>query len=129
MRRYLFLLLLIFAVSILAAVESDPSETVGYVKYDALTGLNLVAMPMDDGLMFCSEVGTYMSPDDYVDTINLWNNATQSYDAAVNYGGGFWDPDYPVSIGTPMFISSSSAITWPAGPRGTGLSTPSTSRK
>jgi hypothetical protein len=222
MKKVLFILILIASLSILVSVESDPSETVGYVKYDALTGLNLVAMPMDDGMMFCSEVGTYMSPDDYVDTINLWNNATQSYDAsvnygggfwdpdnmvgpgevlffntampltyysigampaanaqynilpglnnimlplnksalsftslvgtdigpsdeidtinlwnnatqsydaAVNYGGGFWDPDYPVSIGTPMFISSSSAITWPAGPRGTGLSTPSTSRK
>ena len=57
MKKILLPLLLILAVGMLAAVESEPSEVVGYVKYDCLVGLNLVAMPMDDGLTLTSEVG------------------------------------------------------------------------
>jgi len=46
MKKILLPLLLILAVGMLAAVESEPSEVVGYVKYDCYTGLSYVAIPM-----------------------------------------------------------------------------------
>jgi len=46
MKKILLPLLLILAVGMLAAVESEPSEVVGYVKYDCYTGFSYVAIPM-----------------------------------------------------------------------------------
>jgi len=110
MKKVLFILILIASLSILVSVESDPSETVGYVKYDMLPGLNLVAMPMDDGMTLSSEVGAYIDPtmDPLVlDTINLWDAATQTWNASVNYGGGFWFPDNPVATGSVLYLNTS----------------------
>jgi hypothetical protein len=112
MKKVLLIMTLIVLMGVLSAVESAPSETVGYVKYEAVPGLNFVAMPMVDGMMWTSEVGTYMSPDDMVDTINLWNSATQSYDASINYGGGFWDPDLEVGTGSVLFFNTYAALTY-----------------
>jgi len=110
MKKYLFVLLLIVSAGILLAVESAPSETVGYVKYPSVVGLNFAAMPMDDGMTLISEVGAYMGPNDEIDTINLWNSAGQYWDACVNYGGGFWDPDLPVGPGSVLYYYSSVAF-------------------
>lgn len=106
MKKLLFVLLVLLAFGLLTAVESDPSATVGYVKYPSVVGLNFAAMPMDDGMTWTSEVGTYMGPLDEIDTINLWSPA-QYWDASINYGGGFWDPDLPVGPGSVMLYSSS----------------------
>lgn len=110
MKKILLIMTLIVSLSILLAVESAPSETVGYVKYPAVAGLNFAAMPMDDGMMWTSEVGTYMSPDDYVDTINLWDASIQQWSASVNYGGGYWDPEQEVGPGTVLFFSTAMAL-------------------
>jgi hypothetical protein len=112
MKKVLFILMLMVSMSILLAVESAPSETVGYVKYDALVGLNLVAMPMNDGMTLTSVVGAYMSPEDYVDTINLWDNATQSWVGAVNFTGGYWEPDLAVMPGDVLFFNTSTPLTY-----------------
>lgn len=111
MKKLLLPLLLVLLISMLAAVESDPSEVVGYVKYDCVPGLNFVAMPMDDGLMLTSEVGAvYNVADEYIDTINMWNSDTQAWDFAVNYGGGFWDPDLEVGTGYVLYFNTSAAF-------------------
>jgi len=106
MKKYLFVLLLIVSLSILLAVESAPSETVGYVKYPSVVGFNFAAMPMDDGMTLVSEVGMYMGPNDEIDAIFLWNNSGQYWDGCTNYGGGFWDPDLPVGPGSVLYYSS-----------------------
>jgi len=49
MKKILLPLLLILTVGMLAAVESEPSEVVGYVKYDCYTGFSYVAIPMGEG--------------------------------------------------------------------------------
>ena len=189
-------------------VESVPSEVVGYVKYPCVAGLNLVALPMNQGYTAASEVGDaysgyidqinfwfgdyqvwesatyydfgFWDPDFAVapgsvvmihalspfnlysigklpstnaqynivfgdntamiplnksslintaligpsigneesgNTINIWDSAAQSWVASVNYGGGYWDPALPTSIGTPMFLNSGSSFLWPTGPR------------
>jgi hypothetical protein len=110
MKKVLLIMTLIVLMGVLSAVESAPSETVGYVKYPSVAGLNFAAMPMDDGMVWVSEVGIYMGPNDEIDTINLWSSAGQYWDACVNYGGGFWDPDLPVGPGSALYYSSSYAF-------------------
>jgi len=94
-------------------VESAPSEIVGYVKYDCVAGLNLVAMPMDQGLTLTSEVGAiYNVGSDYIDTINLWDPASQAWVACTNYGGGFWDPDNAVAPGSVLYFNTTTPLTF-----------------
>ena len=113
MKKILLPLLLILAVGMLAAVESEPSQVVGYVKYDCLVGLNFVAMPMDDGLSLTSEVGAiYNATNENIDTINLWDPASQTWSFATNYGGGFWDPDLPVAPGSILFFNTIAPLTF-----------------
>jgi len=47
MKKIILPLLLILTVVMLAAVESEPSEVVGYVKYPIYNGYSYVAQPMD----------------------------------------------------------------------------------
>ena len=115
MKKILLPLLLILAVGMLAAVESEPSAIVGYVKYDCVVGDNFVAMPMVQPYTTTAEFGAVFG--ESINTINIWNPTTQTWDASVNYGGGFWDPEYSVSIGTPLFLNSYLAITWPSSTR------------
>jgi len=97
----------------LAAVESEPSEVVGYVKYDCLVGLNLVAMPMDDGLTLTSEVGAiYNATNENIDAINIWDPASQTWFFSTNYGGGFWDPDLPVAPGSILYFNTITPLTF-----------------
>jgi hypothetical protein len=57
MKRFILPLMILLFVGSLLAVESAPSEVVGYVKYDCVAGLNLVALPMSQGYTLSSEVG------------------------------------------------------------------------
>jgi hypothetical protein len=108
MKRFILPLLILLFVGSLFAVESAPSEVVGYVKYDCVAGLNFVAMPMVDGYTLTSEVGAvYNVDDEYIDTINIWNPDTQAWDYAVNFGGGFWDPDLEVGTGSTLYFNTS----------------------
>jgi hypothetical protein len=109
MKRYLFVLLLIVSIGLLVAVESAPSATVGYVKYPSVAGLNLVAMPMNDGVTLTSQIGDAYAAQTYIDAINLWLPGSQSWNAALE-AGGYWDPDLPVGPGSVLMLSSSAAF-------------------
>lgn len=113
MKKLILPLLLILGITMLVAVESAPSEVVGYVKYDCVPGLNFVAMPMDQGLTTTAEVGAvYNVADEYIDTINLWDPAIQDWTASTNYGGGFWDPELPVGPGSILYFNTSTALSF-----------------
>jgi len=108
MKKFILPLLVLLFVGSLFAVDSDPSEVVGYVKYDCVAGLNLVALPMEQGYMLASEVG-----DSYagaLDQISTWNAADQVWENAVFYdfgdGTGLWDPDFTVAAGSVLMISA-----------------------
>jgi len=125
MKRFILPLLLLLAVGLLIAAESEPSEVVGYVKYDCVAGLNLVALPIEQGFTLSSEVGdTYPGQ---IDQISRWDADLQFWESAVFYdfgdGTGIWDPDFNVSIGTPVMASVTSPTTWPQGPRGNNQGT------
>ena len=104
MKKLIIPLLFIFAIGILAAVESEPSAIVGYVKYPCVQGLNFVALPMDQEYNLVSQVGnTYP---DLIEAISYWDASTQSWVASVYYPElEMWDPDFDVVIGMPLMVS------------------------
>jgi len=105
MKKFILPLLLILAVGMLAAVESEPSEVVGYVKYDCVTGLNFIALPMDTGYNMASDLAvTYPG---IMDAINYWDPITQSWVAA-QYIPDFeiWDGDFSVAPGKALMINA-----------------------
>jgi len=102
MKKLIIPLLFIFAFSILAAVESEPSEIVGYVKYPCVVGLNHIALPMDQGLTMASDFAALYP--DMLDNMSYWDAESQSWVAAVNLG--YWQGDFPVQSGSVMMINS-----------------------
>jgi len=103
MKKFILPLLLILTVGMLAAVESEPSEVVGYVKYDCVVGLNLVALPMDQNLNLASDIGNNYSG--LTDAISYWDASTQTWFSAVYYVDfDMWDPDFAVSPGSVLMV-------------------------
>jgi len=87
-------------------------------QYNIIPGLNTIMVPLNmSTLTLTSEVAASIGDGEYLDTINLWDAVSQTWAFATNYGGGFWDPDLSVSIGTPLFVNSTNSVTWPTGPR------------
>jgi len=86
-------------------------------SYDVIAGNNTVMIPLNrSDLSTTALAGATMGDGLTVNTINLWNSSAQSWDASINYDG-FWDPEFDLTIGTPLFISSGSAFTWPSATR------------
>jgi hypothetical protein len=110
MKKMLLALLIVVSLGMLLAVESAPSAVVGYVKYDCVVGDNLVAMPLVQTYTTTTEFGAPYGED--INTINIWNPTTQAWDASVNYGGGFWDPELPVGTGSVLFFNTTVPLTY-----------------
>jgi len=110
MKKLILPLLLLVAFGMLAAVESDPSAVVGYVKYDMVVGNNLVAMPMEQTFTTTTEFGVALGED--LNTVMVFNQTSQSWEAAVNYGEGYWDPEYPVATNSVLFCNATVATTY-----------------
>jgi len=100
MKKLIIPLLFIFAIGILAAVESEPSAIVGYVKYPCVAGLNHIALPMDQGLTMASDFAALYP--DMLDAMSYWDNINQGWIAAVNLG--YWEGDFPIHPGSVMMI-------------------------
>lgn len=108
MKKLLLPLLLILSFSFLAAVESDPSAVVGYVKYDLAAGLNLVALPMDQGFTSASAFGTYAG----ANIVQKWDPATESWSPMISemeLMPGWWDGDFVVGPGDVVMINVAGA--------------------
>jgi len=100
MKKLILPLLLLVAFGMLAAVESDPSNVVGYVKYPCVVGLNHIALPMDQNLTMASDWAA-----DYpglMDAMSYWDAATQSWISALDLG--YWEGDFPVGPGSVMML-------------------------
>jgi len=103
MKKLILPLLLLVAFGMLAAVESAPSEVVGYVKYDMVAGLNLVALPMATDWLWASDLGTAQSGN--VDAIFAWNATDQLWSGAADLGG-FWDGDFEIGSGDVLWVNA-----------------------
>ncbi|HNX03619.1 MAG TPA: hypothetical protein PKM71_08145 [Candidatus Cloacimonas sp.] len=101
MKKFILPLLLILTVGMLAAVESEPSAMVGYVKYDCIVGLNLLALPMDQGYGLASDIGLQYTG--ITDAISYFDPITQDWSTAVDLGG-FWDNDFTVGNGSVLLM-------------------------
>jgi len=106
MKKFILPLLLILTVGMLAAVESEPSEVVGYVKYDCVTGLNFIALPMDQGYTTSSQFG--MEYSGMIDAINYWDSSSQTWIASIYYPApdDVWDPEFPITTGSVIMINA-----------------------
>jgi len=106
MKKLILPLLLLLGITMLMAVESAPSAVVGYVKYDCLAGLNMVALPMDQAFTTSSELG--MAYPGMLDGINAWDAASQTWVGSVYYPApdDVWDPELPIGPGTVYMVNA-----------------------
>lgn len=107
MKKFILPLLLLLAVGMLAAVESDPSAVVGYVKYECQPGLNFIALPMDAGFTLASEAVAAYNLNGEIDNISVWVNdpLVQTWDTTTHQGDNFFDPDPVVGPGSVIYIT------------------------
>lgn len=106
MKKFILPLLLLLAIGMLAAVESDPSAVVGYVKYPCLVGNNHIALPMDQAYAMASNFA-----DNYpgnMDAMSYWDAATQSWMTAFDLG--YWEGDFAVQPGSIMMVNALTAF-------------------
>jgi len=98
----LCLMAVIFVCASLFAVESEPSEIVGYVAYELQQGLNFVAIPMvDEGLSWAEDLANAIGP---VDVVNKWNPDGQTWNAAYEFGGAWNDDEEGFIAGTGVYL-------------------------
>jgi hypothetical protein len=101
MKRAFLAFLLIFSLVMLSALESDPSETVGFVKYGCVVGLNFTALSLDAGYTTAAGVGGDIAS---ADQISEWNSGTQAWSSANKSPFGTWLNDFDVDNGHPLMI-------------------------
>jgi hypothetical protein len=104
MKKFILPLLVLLFVGSLFAVESAPSEVVGYVKYELVAGNNTIALPMDQPYAFASEVGDAIGATD----VAYYNSATQAWEG-INATPFGWSGDFAVTNGQALWISVDSA--------------------
>jgi len=118
MKKVIIPLILLLAVAFLMAVESDPSDTVGYVKYDLLAGSNLIALPMQSGFITASALGDAIG----AATISEWNAAGQTWNQKSNGMFG-WNGTFATDIAMPVMVSVTTPVVWPT-PPGRNINSP-----
>ena len=109
MKKFILPLLLILTVGMLAAVESEPSEVVGYVKYDVAEGNSMLAIPMTTTYTMAGDLGTALG----ATTVSYWNNTFQGFVAA-NYIDWMddWDNNFPITSGSVLMVNAPTATTF-----------------
>lgn len=103
MKKLILPLLLLVAFGMLAAVESAPSEVVGYVKYDAYTGYSYVAQPMD---VTTTAQAIGIANQAMLSHIYKFNAATQGWES-IEYDMDFeeWLGDFNVNPGDVLLFN------------------------
>lgn len=106
MKKFILPLMLLFFVGTMFAVESTPSDVVGYVKYECVANANgsnnLVALPMGTQFTMASDLG-----DAYpgvIGAVTGWDNVTQGW-AAAYLSGGTWYGDFAVAPGMSYMLT------------------------
>lgn len=108
MKRFILPLLILLFVGSLFAVESAPSEVVGYVKYDLVAGNNTIALPLDQPLTMAGEVGDAIG----ATAVGYFNPTTQVWSLATKNFLGVWSNNFAVSNGAPLWINVASATSF-----------------
>lgn len=94
-------------IAVSGRTESAPSEVVGYFKQHCVSGLNMIALPMEIPWSWVSELGSeYQSS---VESIYYWDAAVQTWVGATDLGG-CWDGDFAIHTNDVLFVSNTSVI-------------------
>jgi len=102
MKKLLLPLLLVLAIGMLSAVESDPSNVVGYVKYEIGVGNNFVAIPMECPWTWAGEdLGASFAGN--VDQVSWWDPAAQDFLTASDLGF-MWLNDYEIDTNYALML-------------------------
>lgn len=115
MKRMLFICTVICLSGSLIALESAPSEVVGYVKYECVTtsttDMNLVCIVFDNGITTAQDLAAAVGADGLVDAVSKWNPSTQSWDQ-VTYSqlpfppyNWVWSDNFDVSNGDVLAVN------------------------
>jgi hypothetical protein len=108
MKRFILPLLILLFVGSLFAVESAPSEVVGYVKYDLVAGNNTIALPMDQPYAMAGDVGNAIG----ASAVGYYNTATQLWTIANKNFLGNWIGNFAVSNGQALWVTIAEATTF-----------------
>jgi hypothetical protein len=106
MKKTMLAFLLIASIVMLSALESDPSDVVGFVKYGMLTGLNLVALPMNAGFTTSAQVGNAITN---ANQMSKWDNVSQIWVSSAKNMFGNWVSPFAVTGGMPLMARTTSA--------------------
>ncbi len=80
------------------------------ISYSLLEGLNTVMIPLNlTGLSLASQVAASIGN---VDQVSKWDPSMQNWVTATNLGG-FYDGDFSVTVGMPLFVNATISNTWP----------------
>jgi len=102
-------LLLILAFGMLAAVESDPSAVVGYVKYTTTVGSNYVALPMTPAIPGAKAFG--MTFTGAVTSVSRFNNTTKAWQTVNRITNTMWGgTDFTLVAGDLIRLVATAAI-------------------
>ncbi len=95
--KQILILFLLFPL-LLIALESDPSEVVGYVKYEGgVAGYQFVANSMATGYSLASELGNAIGITN-CNSISIWNASSQGW-LTSTYIFGSWNNDQAIVEG------------------------------
>jgi len=109
MKKVILPLLLILAIGILAAVESEASAVVGYVKYTTTAGPNIIALPMTPTITGAKAFG--MSFSGAVTSVSRFNNATKGWQTVNRVSNTVWTgTDFTFIAGDAVRIVATAAI-------------------
>ena len=111
MKNSVFIILMLFLSYALIALESDPSATVGYVRYDCLTtasstNLNVIALPMDTDIEDVTDLANEIG---VADQIAVWDQDSQSWNASAFIFGN-WVPNTALNPGDAVLVSVTSDV-------------------
>lgn len=112
MKKFLILSVLVLFLGSLMALESDPSETVGFVKYELVAGdFNMVAVPME--ITFPVAGATPMASDlateiGNVSALIFWDTSISGWRT---YTGNIVT-DYSIGIGDALIVNALGTGTW-----------------
>jgi len=108
MKKIIAIIAILALATTVFATESDPSETVGFVKYPcvttASTDFNFVAIPMDAGYTMASELGNAVG---VCNAVASWDPTTQAWGQQANYLNppGIWVGDFAIESGHAYMIN------------------------
>jgi len=96
MKKLLILGMMVLFLSSLIAVESEPSDVVGFMKYDLNTGRNFIALPMNSGYATSVDVAGDISGSDQM---SYFDEITQSWVTSGKNMFGNWVTPFNVDGG------------------------------